>query len=267
MSFNVVSVPSPRAAVHGAARSIYVFMAVLFVVVAVVGFAPRSIAILTGARPVPPLLIHVHAALMASWLLLLLAQTSLMAAGRARLHRALGAASFVLAPAMFVAMTALIAVNYLGLAAAASAPDAQVPMIAASRAMAFFLFVMGRAALLFGVFYLWAVLSRRSAPATHKRLMVLATFVVIDAALGRMTWLPGSAHGNWMAADYGYDGVHLYHLLLLAPALIHDLVRFGRVHSAYLIGLGLYLPFVLATHFAWNSAGWQRVVGAMLGVG
>ncbi|HEY8519708.1 MAG TPA: hypothetical protein VIN61_06485 [Gammaproteobacteria bacterium] len=267
MGVNVVSVPSPRAAVQSAARSIYVFMAVLFIVVAAVGFAPRSIAILTGARPVPPLLIHVHAALMAAWLLLLLAQTCLMAVGRARLHRTLGVASFALAPAMFLAMIALIAVNYLGLAAAASAPGAQMPMLMASRAVAFFFFVMGRAALLFGVFYLWAVLSRRSAPETHKRMMVLATFVVIDAALGRMTWLPGSAQGNWMAADYGYDGVHLYHLLLLAPALIHDLVRFGRVHSAYLIGLSLFLPFVLATHFAWNSAGWQRIVSAMLGAG
>src|SRR5690606_36454621 len=131
---------------------------------------------------------------------------------------------------------------------------------------AFFLFVMGRAALLFGVFYVWAVLSRRTAPETHKRMMVLATFVVIDAALGRMTWLPGSAAGNWMAAGIGYDGVHVYHLLLLAPALIFDFVRHGRVHRAYLIGLGLFLPFVLATHFAWNSAGWQRVVAAMFGV-
>jgi hypothetical protein len=264
MSVDAVLVPPSAAAVT--TRSIYVLMAVLFIVVAIAGFAPRSIAILTGAQPVPPLLIHVHAALMAAWLLLFLTQASLMATSRPRLHRTIGVASFVLAPAMFLAMSALVTINYFGIAAAASAPGAALPLDTASRAVAFALLIMGRAALLFGTFYVWALLKRRSAPETHKRMMVMATLVLMDAALARMTWLPGSVVGNLMEAEPGYDAMHLYQLLLIAPALLYDVVRFGRVHSAYLIGLGLFLPFVLSTHFAWSSTAWQRAVGAMIGV-
>ena len=125
--------------------------------------------------------------------------------------------------------------------------------------MAFSLFVQGRAALLFAIFYIWAVLARRTAPETHKRMMLLATFAVIDAALGRMGWLPGQTG----ASDQSYTIVHLYQLLLLAPAVAYDVIRFGRVHRAYLIGIGLFLPFVLATHVLWNSPVWRRAVGAV----
>jgi hypothetical protein len=136
-------------------------MAALFVIVAVAGFGPRSVAILTGASPVPPLLIHVHAALMAAWLLLFLTQTSLIATGRPRLHRTLGVVSFVPAPAVFVVMSALVVISYLTLTASSSAPTAGFDTTA--RAVAFVLFVMGRAAVLFGIFYLSAVLTRRGA--------------------------------------------------------------------------------------------------------
>jgi hypothetical protein len=53
---------------------------------------------------------------------------------------------------------------------------------------------------------------------------------------------------------------------LLAPAVVYDLVRFGRVHKAYLIGIGLFLPFAVATHVLWNLPVWRRAVGAALGI-
>ena len=49
------------------------------------------------AAPPHPLLVHVHAMIFSSWILLLVAQTSLVAAGRLDLHRRLGAAGFGLA--------------------------------------------------------------------------------------------------------------------------------------------------------------------------
>jgi hypothetical protein len=128
--------------------------------------------------------------------------------------------------------------------------------------VAFSLFVQGRAAVLFAIFYAWAVLARRTAPETHKRMMVLATFAVIDAALGRMSWLPG--YGG--SPTQSYTIIHFYQLLLLAPAVVYDVVRFGRVHKAYLIGIGLFLPFVLATHVLWDLPAWRRAVGAALGI-
>jgi hypothetical protein len=91
-------------------------------------------------------------------------------------------------------------------------------------------------------------------------MMLLATLVVIDAAIGRMTWLPGND------AQVSYDMAHVYQLLLIVPALIFDLVRFGRIHRAYVLGLGLLLPWIIATSFLWNSPWWLRTAAALMGV-
>src|SRR5690606_5612170 len=85
-------------------RWAYTFMTSLFALTAVVGFAPRSAAILPGMLPNPPLSVHVHAALMCLWLLLLVSQSALVA-GRARyLHATLGLASLVLVPVIVATM-------------------------------------------------------------------------------------------------------------------------------------------------------------------
>ena len=59
-----------------AERLVYVFMAALFIVTAVVGFAPTSSALIaavaSGERPAPPLFLHFHAVSMSFWLGLLL---------------------------------------------------------------------------------------------------------------------------------------------------------------------------------------------------
>ena len=118
-----------------------------------------------------------------------------------------------------------------------------------------------------GVYLFMAVfflgVARRGRPQTHKRMMILATFVVIDAALGRMAWLPGHP-GQFVSSDTGYDVVHLYHLLLIAPAIAWDLVRRHRVHHAYVVGLGLFLAFVAATHVLWNAPWWHTAVAAFI---
>lgn len=264
MSSTAIPANVRQEASREATRSIYVFMAILFVIVAVVGFAPRSLAIVTGARPVPPLIVHLHAATMSAWLVLLLAQTSLMASGRPAVHKSLGAVSFVLGPAMFLLMSALVIRGFLGLLSAPAALPAQV----LGNAVAFQTFIMARAALLFGLFYVWAVAVRKSDSETHKRMMILATFVVIDAAIARIPWLPGAYlrdGGIDRGFFTGYDLTHLYQLLLLAPALIYDWVRFRSVHRAYLLGLGLFLTSAVAAHFAWNSTAWSRFVAGLLG--
>jgi hypothetical protein len=264
MSVEAISIPAEPATAQRADRLFYVFMAGLFVTVAALGFAPRSVAILSGTVPGPAAIVHVHAALMASWLLLLLAQTSLMATGRRRLHQALGAVSFVLAPLMLVLMLVLtFGVYYVIFTAGLDSLGQPPPLEVAARSVAFSLFVQGRAALLFAIFYVWAVRTRRSDSETHKRMMLLATFAVIDAALGRMSWLHDY---SGPASDVTYAIVNVYQLLLLAPAIVFDLVRFGRVHKAYWVGIGLFLPFMIAVHVLWTSPAWQRAVGSVFGL-
>lgn len=262
MSTEAISVSRVTAGAVESGRYFYVGMAVLFIAVAVTGFAPRSLAIVTGNMPVPPPIIHLHAASMTAWLLLFLAQTLLMNRGRAALHASLGAVSFVLAPLITGTLVTLVIVN----AGAALAAGAAMPPEAVARIFAFSLFVMGRAAILFPIFYFWAVAVRKSDPETHKRFMVLAVFVVIDAALGRMSWLPGASE-NMLTSAEGYTAIHLYQLLLLAPPVAYDLLRFRKVHFAYLLGGGLFLALALTTYLVWNAPAWHRLVASWAGAG
>jgi hypothetical protein len=87
-------------------RHFHAGMAWLFVIVAVAGFAPRSLAIVSGMMPSPPLVVHLHAAVMASWVSLLAVQATRSLAGRMDLHRKWGAASLVVAPLVLIMLIA-----------------------------------------------------------------------------------------------------------------------------------------------------------------
>lgn len=229
--------------------TIHTVTVALFVATAVIGFAPRSASILSGTMPMPPLAVHVHAFLMTAWIGLLAVQTGLVAAGKRQLHRTLGLASFVLAPALLAGLIAVTIVRYYDLT------EAGVGAIASN-----ILFLQIRSIVLFPLFYLWAIAVRRTDLETHKRMLILATFVLVDAAIARHIWLPGND------ITVSYDPAHMYWLLLLVPALIHDTVRLGRPHRAYVVGLALILPCVIATHFVWNSPRWHSLAAALMGI-
>src|SRR5678816_1784018 len=95
---------TPRA--HALDRWIFVFMATWFIAITLTGFIPDSLmkieAVKAGQRPPFPLVLHFHAVLMGSFLLLLLAQTTMVATGRGELHKQVGVAAFVLVPALVV---------------------------------------------------------------------------------------------------------------------------------------------------------------------
>jgi hypothetical protein len=229
--------------------SIHTVTVALFVVTAVVGFAPRSAGILSGAMPMPPLAVHVHAFLMTAWLALLALQAGLVAAGKPQLHRTLGLASFALALALLTGLIAVAVVRYHDLT------EAGVGALASN-----ILFLQIRSAVLFPLFFAWAIAVRKSDVDTHKRMLILATFVLLDAAVARHVWLPGND------ITVSYDPTHIYWLLLLVPALVHDTIRLGRPHRAYLVGLALILPCAVATHFIWNSPRWHGIAAALMGV-
>jgi hypothetical protein len=235
--------------VRAQALRFHAVMAWLFVLVAFVGFAPRSIAIVGGSMPMPPLVVHFHAAVMASWTVLLALQASLSLAGRMDLHRRVGMASLVLAPAVLLVLIAVTFVRQNDVAGTPAQPIVNN-----------ILFLQVRAILLFPLFFIWAMRTRRSDPGTHKRMMLLATLMLLDAAIARMTWLPF----NVFPRDY--LAIHLYLLLLLVPALVHDMITLGRVHRAWILGIAIVAPWVVATQFVWDSRWWRdfgpRLVGA-----
>ena len=72
-------------------------MAVVILVSVLVGFAPSYYLAGLFKAPLPNLLVHIHGAVFSSWILLLIVQTSLVAADRVDVHRRLGLLGFALA--------------------------------------------------------------------------------------------------------------------------------------------------------------------------
>jgi len=225
-------------------------MAWLLVVAAVGGFAPRSIAIVNGTMPMPPLVVHLHAAVMASWVTLLAVQASLVLMGRIDLHRKFGLASLVVGPLVLIMLVAITIIRQNDAAGTPAAPIVNN-----------ILFVQIRSILLFPTFFIWALRTRRTDPQTHKRMMLLATLMLLDAAIARMSWLPGNEFPKH------YLAVHLYLLLLFVPLLLHDVIRLGRIHRAWVWGLVLILPWVVATEFIWGSDWWGKFGPKLVGAG
>jgi hypothetical protein len=225
-------------------------MAWLLVVIAVVGFTPRSLAIINGTMPMPPLVVHLHAAVMASWVSLLAAQATLVLTGRVDLHRRLGLASLVVGPLVLIM---LVAITIARQNAAYGTPAGTI--------VNNILFVQIRSIVLFPLFFIWALRTRHNDPQTHKRMMLLATLMLLDAAIARMSWLPF----NQFPRDY--LAIHVYLMLLFVPALLHDLIRSLRIHRAWVWGFGLMLPWVVATEFVWGSDWWGKLGPKIVGAG
>ena len=191
-------------------------MTVAFAVVVFIGFAPTYFLRSLSDRPPLPWLVHVHGALFSAWILLLLVQTTLVAAKRTDLHRVLGVGGGVLAVLMI--------------------PVAYVVAISAARRFAAadpgtlkFLIVPMGALIVFPVLVGAALLLRRR-PDFHKRLMLIATIELMNAAVDR---LPGVFAAGLAPFYRGTD-------LFLLALVIYDGVTLHRIHSATLWG-GLFL--------------------------
>ena len=245
-------------------RWIFVFMAVLLITVTLAGFVPDSLMkigmVEAGKRPPFPLVMHLHAVAMGSWLLLLLAQTSLMATGRRAGHRQLGLTAMVLAPAVVVIGVVLAPTMYQQLwnsvHAMPGGPDADgLQQVAIRGNIALIQIQIG---VVFAIVVTLAVRARKRDLATHKRLMVLAPIVAMPAAVDRITWLPATMPGSPLSPE-------LYILLLAAPIFVWDLYRLGRVQRAYGIWLALVLPTGLLVNVLWNTPWWQRTVPWLMG--
>jgi hypothetical protein len=246
-------------------RWIWVFMAALFVVTALVGFVPDSIAkvglVEAGARPAFPPILHVHAVLMGSWLVLLLSQATLMATGHSAWHKQLGMASFGLAPVIVVAGFILVPTIYhANWAAAQGAPAARATEMHGRVALLTNLVLLQlRAGFLFPIYVSIALWARRHDLGLHKRMMLLATLAPLPASIQRMQWLPTTIPGSPLALS-------LYALVLITPLFLWDLYRLRRVHGAYLIWLALFVPTGLAVELLWNSRWWFATVPRLMGV-
>lgn len=252
---------TPRA--HAIDRWIYVYMAASLVAVTLIGFVPDSFAkiaaVADGSRLPFPLILHAHAVLMGSFLMLLLAQTWLAATGKIRGHMQLGVATAALVPALVVVGFLLAPAIYQETvqAAQAAAPEALEKLQALVLRKENILLNQTRIGLVFPLFIAIGLAARRKDAGLHKRMMILATASALGPAFARITWLPTTFPASTISHE-------LYTLGVIAPMFFWDVYRNGFVHKAYIIWAAISLPVVLTVNLLWDTPWWHDVARGIL---
>ena len=255
---------TPRA--HAVDRWIFVFMAAWFIAIVLAGFIPDSLMkvgmVRAGLRPPFPLVLHMHAVLMGGFLLVLLAQTWLMATGRRAFHMQLGLVGYALAALLVVVGFVLVPTMYhqVWQGAQVAPPEVRDQMQGLVGIVENIMLLQLRIGILFPLFLAIAFKSRGGNAGMHKRMMFLATVMALPAGIDRIPWLPHTMPASPLSVD-------LYTLLAISPMLIWDLARNRSVHRAYWICLAVYLPFAVAVHGLWDTEWWHQTARQIMGVG
>jgi hypothetical protein len=246
-------------------RWFYAFMALLIFVTALIGFVPSSLGkiamVQAGQRAPFPVTLHFHAVVMGAWVSLLLVQAFLMASGRAALHRTLGMASFVMIPAVTLVMILITRTTWINVAALPPEDYDPAALAATKTFLANILLGQLQTVVLFPFFAGWAIAVRNTDSEAHKRLLLLATIFPLLAAIDRAT-----AQWHLTTLPASMDSLYLCLLIWLSPGLIYDLVRRGRVHRVYVIGLSIFLLCFIATHYLWSTPFWQATAPKIMRV-
>jgi hypothetical protein len=254
---------TPRAS--GLDRWIFVVMAAWFIAIVLIGFIPDSLMkiemVRTGARPPFPLVLHMHAVLMGSFLLLLLAQTWLMATGRREYHMQLGIAAFVLAPALVVVGFILAPTMYHQIwdSLQTAPPEAKERLRKSLLFSENIKLVQIYAGVLFSIFIVIGLRARVRDSGLHKRMMILATAMPLPAGIDRIHWIPSTLPDSPLSPV-------LYTLAAVAPMFVWDVMRNRGVHRAYWIWLGLFLPAAVVVNALWDTPWWHATARQLMGV-
>lgn len=255
---------TPRA--HAIDRWIFVFMAAWFIAIVLTGFIPDSLMkiemVRAGARPPFPIVLHMHAVLMGSFLLLLLTQAWLMATGRSANHMRLGMLAMVLAPALVVVGFILAPTMYHQVweGAQNAPPGIRERLQGVLPNLDNILLLQIRIGIVFSLLMIIGLRARGRNAGVHKRMMFLATAGALPAAIDRMTWLPTTLPDSPLGPD-------LYTLLAVSPMFLWDVFRNRTVHPAYVIWLAVSLPFTIAVHGLWGTEWWHQTAPRIMGVG
>jgi hypothetical protein len=236
----------------------YVWMAAICVLIAFGGFAPTYWLQLVPGTFIGPALLHVHGLLFSAWTLLLLVQARHVAQGRMAAHRAFGMAGISLA-------TALV---FTGLAATILSLNAQLAGGYGDRARAFSILPVS-AITLFAGFFIAAIANIRR-PEWHKRLMLLATISLLQAAMARVFFVliagggPGRRPGLGPPPPLAIGIVPSLLLeLLIVAGIVYDWRTRGRPHPAWLAGGAIMTAVILLRGPIGGTAAWLAIANAL----
>jgi hypothetical protein len=235
-----------------AERRFYSRMALFMILLVFLGFAPsfylRGI-VPPYPRPNPtlPLPVLLHGGLFTIWMLLVVAQTQLVAAGRRDMHMKLGMLTVLIA-------IALIPVMYLtavGQVARANQPPFTDPLTWT---------IIPLAVILPFAILIWQGWAHRRNAQWHKRLMLSAAIVIVAGpAIGRLPIAPPILGG--------FTFVLILGLALFVPLFVWDRRTQGHVHPATWLGftmlaLSVFIPLAVF----WTGVDWASTARHLPGV-
>lgn len=205
------AIGEPRRDAYLGDQPFFTRMAIAIALLIVFGFAQWSLRGFVSLS-MTPWWVHAHGAFMALWLTVFVTQNILAERGAFELHRRLG-------------WTALFVVVAVGVFASAAGIQAlalhRIPPFFSN---AYFLALTQIEVLLFVGTVVWAVVQRRKTQ-WHRRLMLGATVLLMEPALGRLLPMPLlGATGEWIVL-----AIQLLPIIVLAR---HDRVVIGVVHPA-----------------------------------
>lgn len=220
----------------------YFSMSLLIAIIVVYGFSHTVNHFLIHAVPVRPWILYLHGIVFSGWVVFFILQSALVRIHKVRIHRALGWFGVALGTAIPV----------LGISTGITMDRFDILHFhrMVSPVLSIQLQDMGTFAILFALAILW-----RKKPEWHRRLILMASCVLTDAAFARFPALPIS----WM-----YQCVEA----LIFLGVLRDLFVNRRIHAAYLYALPtLIVTHAIAIHlFLAAPARWVRITDAILRV-
>ena len=196
-------------------RRFYVGVAIAVLITVFLGFSRSYFLKAYYGTPELSWYVHIHGLVFTSWVLLFLAQTTLVATDRTDLHRKLGVGGAVLAALLLIMGTTTAILRVKG---GGSSPIPGVPPLSF---LAVPLFDMVVFAMLIG-----AGLVLRNRPDTHKRLMTLGTIALTSAPIARLAFVRPLGP----PAFFGLTD------LFIVAMLVYDLATRRKVHPATIWG-------------------------------
>jgi hypothetical protein len=222
-------------------QNFYLLMSLLIAVVVVYGFSHTIDHNLLHASPIPPFILTIHAIVFPGWVLFFILQTALVRSRNVRLHRTLGWFGVALASGILV----------IGLLTAIGMDRFSLRQLHETYAPAFFI-VQAMDLLCFAIPFTLAIYWRRR-PEFHRRLMLIASSSLTDAAWARFPPMPLAF------APAGVD-------VLVLLGILRDLIVDRRIHKVYLYAFPLLIVlqiFCVQTYLH-ASPWWVRIATFLL---
>lgn len=238
---------APRATTD---RRFYVWLTGAIVVAAFGGFTPSFWGRIAGGHAVGAPILYIHGLLFSAWVLFLFFQSALVASGRTLRHQDWGLAGVALAGMM--AFSVPIAVlNSIALAEAQGFGDsarefAVVPLVG----------------LVLWVALLGFAFANVRRPETHKRLIIVATAAMLQAAIARVIILMAGVQqgvGPSPPVAVTIPAAIVADLFIIA-GMVYDWRTRGRPHRAYVVGGAVVLAVQLLVVPLSTTDGWMAFV-------